>query len=258
MNGCGNKYAIIKDLNGKLERAYGYGTLSEYISSKIKSDGILVVRKGKETEYRMRVFNPDGTEAEMCGNGIRLFMRYIFDKGMTKERELPIETYDGSITVVPRLNHDKTVTVEMGKGKRRGERTIPLPEREFVGEIVSMGNPHFVIFDDDASEEMAKGYGPSIETYSLFPGKINVEFAKVKPPDEIDLFVWERGAGYTLACGTGACATGLSARRKHLVKNKSVRVNLPGGVLEVRIRPDDTIQMTGPAEYDYESEIDLI
>jgi len=214
MNGCGNTYGIIEDLDGKLEdQLVGYSRLAKAVSDKVYgvwSDGILVVQNGEKTKYRMRVFNPDGSEAEMCGNGIRMFARYLYDKKMTKEKEFPVETYDGSIVVVPRLNLRKgkfeSVTVDMGKGQI-SERNKPIDVlgANFLGHCISVGNPHYVTFHEEASEQMAKKYGPSIENHPDFqPERTNVEFAKIVFPNWIDLFVWERGAGFTQACGTGA------------------------------------------------------
>ena len=263
MHGCGNSYGIIKDLEKKLESEIGYPLLARSISSSIyglSTDGILVVNKGGKTDYRMRIFNPDGSEAEMCGNGVRLFARYLYDNKFVSVKEFPIETYNGSIIVKPRLKIKdgkvKSIEVEMGKGKILGEKTLKFGE-EIKGTCVSVGNPHFIIFSDKASQEMCKKYGSLIENHKEFiPQRTNVEFAKILNPSEIEIHVWERGVGYTLACGTGASATAFLAYKKGKTKNK-VNAKFPGGILKISIDKDDNIILEGPAEYCFKAEVYL-
>lgn len=272
MHGCWNKYGVVEDLDRRIEKELedvgGYGGLAKSTchpsyglgSDGNNLDGILVLNSGDKTDYRMRIFNPDGSPAEMCGNGARILARYLFEKGMTSGREFKVEAYDGSIKFAPRINLDsagevESVTVDMGKGKLVGKEGIQVFKPTGVyyeGDVVSVGNPHFVIFTEDASEEMARLYGPSIEYHDLFkPYRTNVEFAKIIFDDSdswIDLYVWERGAGLTKACGTGACATALAAYKDDKI-NRKTKVALPGGVLDISIGKDDKIRMTGPAEY---------
>jgi len=258
MHGCGNNYGIIEDLDGELEPHYK--RLSQQISRTMGSDGVLFVCKGERTDYRMRIFNPDGSEAEMCGNGIRLFARYLYDKGIVKELEVPIETYDGSIVVLPKLKIENgevvSVTVDMGKGKLLDRKCIQINDTTFYGDHISVGNPHYVILTDEASKSMAIKYGPLIEMHESFrPERTNVGFAKPWR-DKMRLYVWERGAGLTQACGTGACAAVFAGYKRGL-NGSDVKVFLPGGALEVSIRDDDNIFLTGPAEYIDEYYIEL-
>ena len=269
MHGCWNKYGVVEDLNGELEQELdGVGGYSELAraacdtafyglcSDKHDLDGILVVQYGNTTGYRMRIFNPDGSEAEMCGNGIRIFARYLYDNGMLYELKFPVEVHDGKRKVVPEINLNnegefESATVDMKKGKLLGKHPISIDGHVFRGCSVSIGNPHYVIFTDKASEQMARKYGPRIEKHPDFQNRTNVEFAKVIFDDSdswIDLYVWERGAGFTQACGTGACATAFAAYKEGMIKSKT-RVALPGGTLDISITKSDSIKMTGPADY---------
>ena len=257
MHGCWNIYGVIEDLQGELEKHLGgYDKLAAAISAYIRSDGLLVIQHGNKTKYRMRIFNPDGFEAEMCGNGTRIIAKYIYDNGMINENELesPLEVYDGSNIVTPRINLNsegefESATVSMGKGKMLGINPVTILNKTFLGYKVDVGNPHYVIFDESASEHMAKEYGPFIENHHDFqPYRTNVEFARIICSNWIDLFPWERGAGYTQACGSGACAVVTAARKVHGTES-DVDVVLPGGTLYISVKDDDSIEKTGPAEY---------
>ncbi len=260
MQGIGNSYVLIEDLDRKLEKKYP--KIAKAISDKsfgIGSDGILVVNKGKKAKFWMRVINPDGSEAEMCGNGIRIFARYLYDKKLIgKESDIEVGGSRGGRIVKPRINDDGTITVDMGKGKVLEKKVIVADGKKFSGICVSVGNPHFVIFTKSEKEakENAANYGSAIENHSAFSNKTNVEFAFVKTSDEIIVHVWERGAGLTLACGTGASATAFAALKGGRTKNKT-RIILPGGELAIEVKNDDTVMMSGPAEYIFSSTIDI-
>ena len=272
MHGCWNIYGVVEDLDRRIEKELedvgGYNELARAASDTFYGvspdekylDGILVINRGNNDNYRMRIFNPDGSEAEMCGNGARIAARYLFDRKMVKRRFL-LEAYDGSIVVSPRIrmnnnNEFTSATIDMGKGEILGRKHITISQGNFAGYHVSIGNPHFVFFTEYASEEMARKFGPAIEKHSEFPNRTNVEFAKIKGPELIDLYVWERGAGFTQACGTGACATAFAAYKEGSA-GRDVEVALPGGVLDISVQEDDTIRMTGPAEY-MDDKIDTI
>jgi diaminopimelate epimerase len=258
MHGLGNSYVLFSDLDGKIGEEFGYSRLAKAISNKnygIGSDGILVAQK-EENLHVMRIFNPDGSEAEMCGNGVRMFSRFLYDEGRAK-REIMVKTLAGTIETKINLEDDEfvSVTSNMGKGRILGSEKIEINDLFFEGTKVSVGNPHFVIFKDSASEEMAKKYGPIIEYHEVFqPNRTNIEFARIVNEALIDLHVWERGAGYTLACGTGASATAFAAERRGLV-NRNLKVRLPGGDLEMFVREDDAVFMTGPAQYIFNGHI---
>ena len=261
MHGLGNSYAVLEDLEGKLKEKYQF--LAKILSDSkygLGTDGILVLNRGKKTKYRMRIFNPDGSEAEMCGNGARIFARYLYDNHFIKEKEFNLETYDGSIIVRPKLKIKnagvKSIAVEIGEGKIIREEIIEIEDKKFKGKIINVGNPHFVMFFDEVSEYLCKKYGSLIENHPKFqPKRINVEFAKILNPQEIKLFVWERGAGFTLACGTGASATAFLANKEGKTKNK-VKVHLPGGTLKIFLKGEN-ITIEGPAEYIFKGEFFL-
>jgi diaminopimelate epimerase len=252
----------------------------------IGADGILAIlpgrlgrdSPGRDSDARMRVLNADGSEAEMCGNGLRCVAKVLYESDPRLRRSpLLIETGAGVLAcelevVGPEV---RTVTVAMGKPRlARGEipmlpagagpatrQPITARDRTFQLTAVSMGNPHAVIFVDDPAadlRQLAEGYGPSIETSPTFPRRTNVEFARVRGRD-INLVVWERGCGITLACGTGACATAVAAGIEgRLGWGTEATVHLPGGALFVTVAPDGSdVRMRGPAREVFRAELDL-
>ena len=260
MHGIGNSYVLVSDSKRDLEREFGYDLLGKALSDKsygVGSDGILVVNQGSLAPYWMRVINPDGSEAEMCGNGIRMVARYLHDLGLADaSMDVEVGGVNGGKIVKPRVNGDGTVTVDMGKGEIiEGSKSLycgggPINEI-FDGDYVSVGNPHYVVFVSSADK--AKNYvpifGKQIENHEDFqPARTNVEFVYPVSKDELAVYVWERGAGATLACGTGACASQFAAYKRGLTQPRA-SVHLPGGDLDVEVLPDDRIMMTGPAEY---------
>ena len=263
MEGCGNSYGIIEDLDRRLSKKIDYSILVKTVSHPIyglNTDGILVLNRGKRTRYRMRIFNPDGSEAEMCGNGIRLMSRYLYEQGFVKKKKFLIETHQGEIIVTPELKIKKgkvsSVEVKIGEGKILGRKTLKFKGKKISGTKISVGNPHFVIFTNESSEKLCRHYGPLIENHrEFFPQRTNVEFAKIVSENEIKLWVWERGAGFTLACGTGACATAFSAYKQGKIENQ-IKVYLPGGILVIRIKNNE-IFLEGPAEYCCQAELFL-
>jgi len=243
----------------------------------VGGDGVLAVLPSATADARMRVLNSDGSEAEMCGNGIRCVAKELYERGGLRKPELAIDTGAGRLTCA--IDADgatvRSVTVEMGTPRLlrgelpmngpAGERCIEQP-LDIAGEsrsitCVSMGNPHAITFVSSRDEalELAKTIGPRVEHHAWFPNRTNAEFAHVKDRREIDLVVWERGCGITLACGTGACATTVAA----IVTGRAdeatpVRVNLPGGALEITVRPGLTgVAMKGPALHVFDGEIDV-
>jgi diaminopimelate epimerase len=238
----------------------------------IGADGVLAILPAEHAVARMRVLNADGSEAEMCGNGIRCVVKELHDRGGVDRRELPIET--GAGRLVCELG-DEGITVSMGAPRlARGE--IPMtgpaqerciehpiaiagqPTRNFT--CVSMGNPHAVTFVEsrDDARRLAETLGPIVEHHAYFPQRTNAELAHVRGPQEIDLVVWERGVGITLACGTGACATVVAAvLTGRCEEGPWVRVNLPGGPLSIRVVPElSNVQMRGPAVHVFDGELE--
>jgi len=248
----------------------------------VGGDGVLAVLPPQSAgaDATMRVINSDGSEAEMCGNGLRCFVKFLAerDPAFAGRAALTIDTGFGPLTCDIRRAGDvvETVSIEMGR-PRLTRKEIPMtgpPDegcvaaplsiagRQLQVTAVSTGNPHAVSFVDEtgpALMALAREVGPAVETSDWFPRKANVEFAHVHAPDRIELVVWERGCGITLACGTGACATVVAAcLRGFASAGSDVAVTLPGGTLSIRVAPDlSGVRMTGPARHVFDSDLDL-
>jgi len=262
--GLGNDYIIIEDLRQR-RSGPALRRLAREMSDRhfgIGADGLIVVLPSKSADFRMRIFNPDGSEAEMCGNGVRIFARYVYDHRLTRRKELAIETLAGIIRPKLSLRAGKVRAITVDMGAPRLERAeIPMqgpPGRvirqplEVDGETfevtcVSMGNPHCVIFVDDVTSFAVERVGPAIENHPAFPRRTNVEFVQVVSATELRMRVWERGAGETLACGTGASAS-LVATHLNGLTGRKVVVHLRGGDLRVSWNADDHVFITGPAK----------
>ena len=265
MHGLGNDYVVIDALKqappeGKL------AALAKALSDRhfgIGSDGLILVLPSRAAHFRMRIFNSDGSEAEMCGNGMRLFAKFVYERNYTRERELEVETLAGIIRPHLRVRNGKVTGVQVDMGAPRLARSdIPMkgPDQpRVVGErlrvggqrysvtAVSMGNPHCVLFVEDVERAKVEVIGPAIERHDLFPRRTNVEFAQIVASGEIRMRVWERGAGETLACGTGAAATLVAAVLNGLSPRKA-RVHLRGGDLQASWNPEnDHVFIEGPA-----------
>lgn len=268
MQGLGNDFVILdweefQEINEPIDklavkmcdRNFGVG-----------ADGlIVVVPDSQKADLSWIFYNSDGTPAQMCGNGMRCFAKYVLNKGYIDKHEFSVDTKAGIIS--PKINEDGTVTVNMGKpilepakipfkGEYNLNYEIELWAKKFKLNCVSMGNPHCVIFTDENIKTMALDYGPDIEKHELFPEKTNVEFINIKSANEIDLAVWERGCGITLACGTGACASVVAGILNGYLENK-VKVNLPGGSLNIEWHgskndPSMDVFMTGEASFSFE------
>jgi diaminopimelate epimerase len=247
----------------------------------VGGDGVLAVlpSRVKNADVRMRVLNSDGSEAEMCGNGIRCVAKDLYDRGRITQDVIDIDTGAGVLAcaIEGAGGVAQTVTVSMGAPRltrREIPMTGPADERcieqtiEVAGQpfarvmtAVSMGNPHAITWVDTRDEawQLAKSIGTLVENHPWFPNRTNAEFAHVKSAREIDLVVWERGCGITLACGTGACATTVAAvLTGKATEGLPVRVNLPGGTLEITVLPDlSNVLMKGPAVHVFEGELDL-
>lgn len=265
MHGLGNDFIIIDDREGRLT---ALPELSKRLCNRrfgIGADQLILVRDSDIADFRMLIYNPDGSEAEMCGNGVRCFARYLLRIGITNKEDLKIETKAGIIKTKVR---EDLVEVDMGEPRfepedipvRLDARVISHPLRvldeEFSITCVSMGNPHTVIFLRDISAFPVDRFGPVIENHTLFPQRTNVEFARVVSEREIEMRVWERGAGETMACGTGACATLVAAVLNGLTHRRAT-VHLRGGDLDILWGEDNHIYMTGPAEEVFVGEMEI-
>lgn len=250
--GTGNDFILIEDFDGNAPKDRDFAVRACDRHFGIGADGVIYAQK-KPGGYFMRIINSDGSEPEMCGNGIRCLAKHLFDSGYVKEKKFGIGTLAGT----------KAIEVKTGKDGKVESAVVDMGKPEFLGtadvlgehlRLVSMGNPHAVTFKARINAEEARAKGPKIEKDSHFPKRTNAEFAHVRNGHEIELVVWERGAGLTLACGTGACAAVAAAAKEGLVKaGVPIRVKLPGGALEITLKPDfSKITMEGPAKLVFE------
>lgn len=259
MHGNGNDFIVIEDLNNE------YLGKEEEIAQKmchrrfgIGADGILIVRKNENCDIEMVIINSDGSYAAMCGNGIRCFAKYVYEKGIVKKDVLDVLTGDGVKRIFLEIENDKvkSINVNMGFGDFKPKNIPALCEEEIIEKKVSVGNgnfeitsllmgvPHTIIFEE---EKYPIECGRDIEKYELFPQGTNVNFCKVIDRNTMEVRTWERGAGPTLACGTGNCASVIAANKLGLV-DKEVKVIVPGGELKVNIE-DDGVKMIGNASF---------
>ncbi len=258
MHGLGNDYL------------YVYGEVPPYVTELSRrlsdrhfgagSDGMIYIGPSAVADFKMRIFNADGSEAMMCGNGIRCVGKYVYDKGYTTKTALRIETLSGVKNVGLEVvgGHVERATVDMGVARVDDAVLLNVDDTTVRCLPVSVGTPHAVKFLDDAQTAPVDVLGPKLERHPSFPDGVNVEFAQVLSPDEIRMRVWERGSGVTMACGTGACATAAAAVREGLCRHGlPITVHLDGGDLHIRVRSDFAITMTGPATTVYEGDVEL-
>lgn len=271
MQGAGNDYIYIDNIIEKFPnfiREEIIPDLSKKISDRhfgIGSDGLIMILPSEEGDFRMRIFNADGSEAQMCGNGIRCVAKYVFERKLTDKTSLKIETLAGikQIDLIVKEGMVESIKVDMGvpildpsgipvTGEISGEffnEEITVLDKTFNITAVGMGNPHCVIFVEDLSDELINTYGPLIESHPIFPEKTNVEFVKVIDGEHIEMRVWERGSQETMACGTGACAASVASRLNGFTGNK-VEVKLPGGKLRIEINQENHhVYMSGGADF---------
>lgn len=258
MHGLGNDYVYIF---GGPERTAELANLSIRVSRRhfsIGSDGLIQITPSAVADFKMRIFNADGSEANMCGNGIRCVGKYVYDKGLTEKTTLNIETKSGirTLELHPVDGEVQTVSVDMGKITVSPVKTLTVDGAEYSVTPVNVGNPHIVLFVGDAEAVALSEIGPKLEKHAEFPGGVNVEFVQVTGDNRLRMRVWERGSGITMACGTGTCASVAAAVHHGLCSGESpVRVQLDGGELEIQMTPEGTAIMTGPAEIAFEGEI---
>lgn len=264
MHGIGNDFILINCLKAKLSNPKEFAMKFCNRRFGIGADQIILLYPSKIADFKMLIFNADGDEVEMCGNGIRCLAKYIWDNKLSNKKILEIETLAGIIKP-ERVSH--LIKVHMGKPifeaakipvkiNRKNRNIIDYPlrikDKNFKITCVSMGNPHTIIFlDTDVSKFPVRFYGEEIEHHKLFPKRTNVEFVNVKDRKELIMRVWERGSGETLGCGTGACASAVVSMIKGLT-DKKVVVHLLGGDLTVEWDENNNVFMTGPAEKAFE------
>lgn len=265
MQGLGNDYVYIDCINGK--EPIDIKNLTNRLSNRhfgVGSDGLILLCKSKVADLKMRMFNSDGSEAQMCGNGIRCVAKLAYELGLICEEITTIETLSGIKTLKLNIVNGKVKTVEVDMGAPILEATkIPvsssakIEDKKVKAEVkvknkkieltcVSMGNPHAVTFVNDIKNFKVAEYGPILENSDIFPEKANIEFVEVVDKNNIKMRVWERGSGETLACGTGACSSVVASSLNGYTDRK-VNVQLLGGNLEIEWKPNNHVHMTGPA-----------
>jgi len=276
MHGCGNDYIYI---DCRSRTPDDLPALARRLSDRhfgIGGDGIILICPSQRAECRMRMFNADGSEAEMCGNGLRCFAKYLYDRGLTQGENVAVETGAGVLSVQIFPEEGKAARVRIAMGMPRLERpeipmtggpgraineelSIDVPgegPRSFRYTAVSIGNPHCVIYVDRTDDFPVAAYGPPIEKHPLFPRRTNVEFVQVLASDEVRMRVWERGSGETLACGTGASAVGVAGVLTGRT-GRQILVHLLGGDLAIDWSDDGCVYLTGPAEEVFEGTIEV-
>lgn len=272
MHGCGNDYVYVNLFEEQIENP---AKVSIAVSDRhfgIGSDGLITIGASEIADFRMRIYNADGSEAEMCGNGIRCVAKYVYDHKLTDKTEITVETGAGVKTLQLTVEDDKVtlVRVDMGEpiltpdeipvvadGNRVVDEPIVVDDKEWRMTCVSMGNPHAVVFVDDVAHFELEKYGPLFENHERFPKRTNTEFVQIISRNEAIMRVWERGSAETWACGTGTCATVMACILNGLTDN-DVLVHLRGG--DLRIVYDEKsnhVFMTGPATEVFEGEIQL-
>ncbi len=273
MHGAGNDYVYVNCFEERVENPEQVAIKVSNRNFGIGSDGLILIMPSDKADVRMRMFNADGSESEMCGNGIRCVAKYAYDHGIVAKKEITAETGAGILTLqlfTDGRNKVEKVRVNMG-APRLTRAEIPMtgdgPERvvaeplnilhtTFAITCVSMGNPHCVIFVDDVENFQVEKYGPLIENHEMFPRRTNVEFVQIISPTEVRQRTWERGAGETLACGTGASAVCVAGVLNGLT-GKKILNHLSGGDLELEWAEDGKVYMTGPAVEVFSGSIDL-
>ncbi len=272
MQGLGNDYVYVNCFQEKIENPSEVAVKVSNRNFGIGSDGLIMINPSKVADFEMEMYNADGSRGEMCGNGIRCVGKYVYDYGLTDKTSIAVETL-GGIKYLDLTVEDGKVTfvrVDMGSPElvpanipivAEGDTVIDAPivvdGKEYRMTGVSMGNPHTVVYLDDVQGLEIEKIGPQFENHERFPNRINTEFARVVDRSTVEMRVWERGSGETLACGTGACAVAVASILNGLTEN-NVTVKLLGGDLQIEWDRDaNKVFMTGPASVSFEGEIEI-
>lgn len=270
MHGCGNDYVYV---NCFKEQVDDPSKLAVQVSDRhfgIGSDGLILICPSEQADFRMRMFNADGSEGKMCGNGVRCIAKYVYDYGLTDKTRISIETKGGIKYLDLQVENGKvkTVKVDMGepilntkeipvewqKEKMIGEK-VKINGQEYEMTCVSMGNPHAVVWVEDTASLPLEKIGPIFEKHAMFPERVNTEFVQILNKKEVNMRVWERGSGETLACGTGACATAVACILNGKTEEEVI-IHLLGGDLKIEYdKKTNHVFMTGPATIVFDGEI---
>lgn len=263
MHGAGNDYIYVNTLKCPITHPEELSRLWSDRHKGIGGDGLVLIGPSEEGDFSMRIFNNDGSEARMCGNASRCIGKYLYEYGLTDKREIRLSTLSGIKILKLHVGADNkvdSVTVDMGEprlavpsqlatadGSMKEGTVTSTDGQTYTGTFVSMGNPHFVVFVDDAETFDVASVGPTLEFSPIFPERCNIEFATLRADGSIRMRVWERGSGITMACGTGACATAVAAALTGRASRKSDIV-MDGGTLSIEwLAADNHVMMTGPA-----------
>lgn len=272
MHGAGNDYIYINTMRFPIAHPEKLAIAWSDRHKGIGGDGIILIGKNESGHFTMRIFNNDGSEGKMCGNGIRCVGKYLYDNGITSEKELPIDTLSGTKLLHMTTDADNKVvevTVDMGEPILADKHQLATPDgsmkdgevtighTNYRGTFVSMGNPHFINFINGVEEYDVQTNGVRLEQAQIFPERCNIEFAEIRPDGSIRMRVWERGSGITMACGTGACATAVAAALTGRAGRTSTIVMDGGQLTIVWNENDNHIYMTGPATTVFTGTIEL-
>ena len=272
MQGCGNDYVYVNGFENKIDNP---NKLSEIVSDRhfgIGSDGPIVINPSVKADFKMSMYNADGSEGKMCGNGIRCVAKYVYDNKMTDKTTITVETLSGIKTLELNVKNDKVETVKVNMGTpillpkyvpvvsdkdKVVDEPIVIDDKEYRITCVSMGNPHAITFIENTDDLEIETIGPKFENNPIFPDRVNTEFIQVLDRNTVKMRVWERGSGETFACGTGACATVVACVLNGLTDDK-VTVKLLGGDLFIEYnREENTVYMTGPAKVSFTGKIEV-
>ena len=273
MHGIGNDYIYFNCLEKEIENPE---ELSIKLSDRhfgVGGDGIVLILPSDKADFRMRMFNADGSEGKMCGNATRCIGKYVYEKGITDKKEITLETLSGIKTLKLSVNEENKVeSVEVNMGKailKSSEIPVKFDKEKVINErvkiadseynitCVSMGNPHCVVYMDEIDDLDLEKLGPKFENDSIFPERVNTEFIKVIDENTLKMRVWERGSGETWACGTGACAAVVSSVLNGYCKyDTPIKIKLLGGELSIKFMKNGFVYMSGPAEFIFEGSIE--
>ena len=272
MEGCGNDYVYVNGFEEKIDNPNEVAIAVSDRHFGIGSDGLIIINPSEVADFKMCMYNDDGSEGKMCGNGIRCVAKYVYDFKLTDKDVITVETLSGIKTLKLNVENGKVKTVRVNMGapilecdkvpvKYDDEKMINKPVKvdgkTFNITCVSMGNPHAVTFINDTDNLEIEKIGPKFENNEIFPDKVNTEFIQIIDKKTVKMRVWERGSGETFACGTGACASVVASVLNRLTENK-VTVKLLGGELEIEYNQDEnTVYMTGPARVVFTGEYDI-
>jgi len=276
MHGLGNDFILVNSLNGEFKNYSRFSYIAKKLCDRhfgIGADGLIFIFSSDVADLKMKIYNSDGSEAQMCGNGIRCFAKYVYENKITSKKKFTVETQAGIITPEIIINNEEILGIKVNMGIPKLQKSdIPVKgsnDLPMINELlqiesgyqvnvtcVSMGNPHCTIFVDNVKSKLVKELGPKIENHPIFPEKTNVEFIQILNNKELNFRVWERGVGETLACGTGACAALVAGVLNKKVERQAV-IHLPGGDLNIEWPENGPVFMSGPAELVFEGKIEI-